>query len=95
MIESTKSIHIMTTFDLHIVTVTKALFEGEAVEFHCTGVEGDMTILAKHEPFITKLKEGVVRAVTAGGESREFKVSDGVLEVASNQVVVLCSTQHG
>lgn len=78
-------------FTLHIVTVAEALFEGAAAELHCTGTAGQLTVLAHHEPLITRLETCTVRVVTPSGETEEFPINGGVLEVADNKAVVLCS----
>lgn len=79
------------TFTLQIVTVSEPLFEGEAVELHCKGTEGQMVVLANHEPFITRIEKGTVKVVTPLKEQQEFTIVSGVLEVADNKAVVLCS----
>ncbi len=81
----------MKTLQLQVVTVAKALFEGEARQLHCRGVDGEMTILAHHEPLITHLVESTVRVTDADGEVHEYPIQSGILEVANNRAVVLCS----
>lgn len=78
------------SFTLQIVTVGSALFDGEALELHCRGAGGQMTILAHHEPLITKIEKGVVRVITKQKEET-FEIEGGVLEVADNKAVMLCS----
>lgn len=82
-----------STFQLQIVTVTNALFEGAAEELHCTGTGGQMTVLAHHEPFMTSIEPCTLR-VQADGKEHEFPISKGVLEVADNKAVVLCSSDE-
>lgn len=79
------------SFTLRIVTVAEALFEGSAAELHCAGSAGQMTVLAHHEPLITRLETCTVRVVTPSGKTEEFPINGGVLEVADNKAVVLCS----
>lgn len=83
-----------STFTLRVVTVTSALFDGEAEALHCRGVDGQLTVLARHEPLITRLEPGVLRVVAHGGEEQAFSVAEGVLEVADNKAVVLCSSDE-
>lgn len=85
----------MSSFNLQIVTVSEELFNGTAQELHCTGVEGEMTILAQHEPFITTLKTGALRVTDEDKEKHTFEITNGVLEVAHNRAVVLCSRSNG
>ncbi len=79
-------------FELKIVTVAEALFEGEAQELHCKGTAGDMVVLANHEPLITRIEKSTLKVRTADGEMKEFPIVSGVLEVAHNKAVVLCSS---
>jgi len=79
------------TFTLQVVTVTRALFEGEAIDLHCTGLDGEMSILPYHEPLITRLSKSTLYVRQNEKEQLEFKILDGIVEVANNKVVVLCS----
>ncbi len=79
------------TFELQIVTVTKALFEGDATELHCKSTAGAMVVLAHHEPLITRIEKSVMKVKTADEKIKEFPIESGVLEVANNKAVVLCS----
>ena len=79
------------SFSLQIVTVAKALFDEEALELHARGSDGQMTILAHHEPFMTRIERCTLRVLTTNGETKEFPIVSGVLEVADNKAVVLCS----
>lgn len=78
-------------FALQVTTVSDALFKGDALELHCRGVDGQLTVLAHHEPFITRLEAGEIRVVAADGAEHLFTINNGVLEVADNKAVVLCS----
>ncbi|PCI29109.1 hypothetical protein COB52_02850 [Candidatus Kaiserbacteria bacterium] len=79
---------------LEIVTVSKELFNGEADELHCLGEDGQLTVLSNHEPLVTTLKESTLRVAFNGDEEKEFKILNGVLEVAYNRAVVLCSSNE-
>ena len=78
------------TFRLQVVTVTESLFDGEAQSLELRGMDGDLTVLANHEPFMTRIEPCTIKVVTNDG-THEFPVANGVLEVASNRAVVLCS----
>jgi len=82
------------TFTLQIVTVTKALFDGEALELHCKGTDGDMVVLANHEPLVTNIEKSDLLVRTEDGKEEKFSIENGVLEVAFNKAVVLCSTNE-
>ena len=79
------------TFQLQIVTVGDALFDGDALELRCRGSAGQLAVLAHHQPLITRIEPSTLVVVTPE-ETKEFTISGGVLEVADNHAVVLCSS---
>lgn len=83
--------HMPKTFELQVVTVSATLFEGEARELHCKGADGELTVLAHHEPLITTLHPSTIRIVDSEGAQHEHTIAGGALEVANNRCVVLCS----
>ncbi len=56
------------------------------------GVMGELGILPRHAPLITRLKPGEVRAKLEGGEEESFYVSGGMLEIQPHVVTVLSDT---
>lgn len=71
-----------------VAEVHKNLFDGEAESLSATTTDGEVTILAHHEPFVATLKKGVVLVKTTTGEE-SFDVIGGVLEVSNNTVTVI------
>jgi len=80
------------TFSLRVVTVAESLFDGQATELHCRGSAGAMVVLANHEPLITRVEKSTLRVRTENDDFQEFPIEGGVLEVAGNKAVVLCSS---
>lgn len=76
------------TFKLTISKVNEQLFSGDALSVNVPGTEGEMTILANHEPLITILKNGVI-TVQTNIESKSFTIEKGLLETSNGQVTVL------
>ena len=76
------------TFHLTVSSVTETKFDDKAQSLHVPGVDGELEVLADHEPFITLLKAGTVTIKTEKDEEK-FAIEKGVLEVANNRVVVL------
>ena len=76
------------TFHLTVSSVTETKFDDQALSLHVPGVDGELEVLADHEPFITTLKAGTVTIKTEKDEEK-FAIEKGVLEVAHNRVVVL------
>ncbi len=51
--------------------------------------EGEMGILADHEPVMASLAQGLVSVDAVGGERIRFEVEGGCLQVLSNQVTLI------
>lgn len=77
------------TFHLTIAKVGETLFSGEAVSANLPGSEGELTVLAGHEAFVTTLKPGSIRIQTPDEALTVVAESEGVLEVSDNQVTVI------
>ncbi len=68
--------------------MNELLFTGEAISVTLPGTEGELTLLAHHEPLITLLKKGTI-TVRDGGDSKEFQIEKGLCETSHGQVTVL------
>lgn len=79
----------MITFHLIIARVDGPVFDADAQSVQVPGREGDMTILAHHEAFISPLKEGTITVTRADGELESFDITEGTLEVSGNAVSIL------
>ena len=78
------------TLHVTISSVAKQYFAGDAVQAIFPGSEGEMTVLANHEPLVTTLQKGEIIVRNAEGEDHTFPVSDGaVLEIANSRATVL------
>lgn len=74
---------------LTIAKVDEVLFKGEAASLSCKGASGDLTILPHHTALVTPLKRGDLKVIDSEGKEVIFFASDGVLEVANNEVIVI------
>ena len=50
----------MTTAELKVITPSKVVFTEEIYSITAPSVEGEITVLARHENFFTLLKEGLL-----------------------------------
>ena len=82
----------MATIRLEIVSAARELFSGDCEMVFAPGVMGELGILPRHTPLVTRLKPGEVRAKLEGGEEEAFYVSGGVLEIQPHVVTVLSDT---
>ena len=78
-----------------IASVGEQFYDDVAASILVPGSEGQMQILANHEPLITTLKEGVIvvepLAVESKQENKTFEITGGVLEVSNNHATILIS----
>lgn len=79
----------MKTFHLTISSVGETHFDGEAVSAILPGSDGEFTILAHHEPFVTTLDKGSIRVRLPEGETKNFANENGILEFSGNKAIVL------
>lgn len=77
------------TFHLIISSVGETHFDGEAISATLPGSDGELTVLAHHEPFVTALKSGAITVRLEKGETKKFETENGILEFSGNRAVVL------
>jgi F-type H+-transporting ATPase subunit epsilon len=82
----------MTTIRCDIVSAEAEIFHGEAEMIVATGELGELGIVPRHAPLITRLKPGKIVVTLPGGEKLDFAVSGGILEVQPQVVTVLADT---
>ena len=80
------------TVHVDIVSAEAAIFSGTATMVSASGVMGELGILPRHSPLLTKLKPGEVRVNRPDGEEEFYYVSGGMLEVQPHCITVLADT---
>ena len=73
-------------FKIEIVTPQKLYFSGEVVSVTAPGEKGQFQILKNHAPLLSSLKTGKVKLALADRTEQSFSISDGFLEVSSNNI---------
>ena len=73
-------------FDL--VSPERSLASFEATSVQIPGSEGDMTVMANHEPVLTTLRPGILSVSAASGVS-EYVITGGFAEVTAQGVTVI------
>lgn len=76
------------SFHFEITTPAGQEFAAEITQVSLPTVDGEITVLAHHEPLVSLLVPGELRIVT-NGEVRPYAIAGGVLEVQNNRAVVL------
>jgi len=82
----------MATLHVDVVSAEEQIFSGEAKFVALPGESGELGILPKHTPLITRIKPGAVRVELADGSEEFVFVAGGILEVQPNRVTVLADT---
>jgi F-type H+-transporting ATPase subunit epsilon len=72
-----------------VVSATAEVWSGEASMVVAKTTEGEIGILAGHEPTLGVLSAGEVRITTADGQKVTAKAEDGFLSVDNNVVTVV------
>lgn len=79
------------TMHVDIVSAEQQIFSGIAEMVFAPSVDGDVGVLPRHAPLLTKIRPGEVRVKTSEGEE-VFYVSSGILEIQPHCVTVLADT---
>ncbi len=77
------------SFAMEIVTPMGVSFQSNVTHVRLPGVEGYFGILFGHEPFITALKVGEIKADLESGETKYFAATGGIVEVLPEKISVL------
>ncbi len=82
----------MATIHVDVVSAEASIFSGEAKFVALPGEAGELGILPKHTPLITRIRPGAVRIERADGGEEFVFVAGGILEVQPGVVTVLADT---
>jgi F-type H+-transporting ATPase subunit epsilon len=82
----------MATMQVDIVSAEEEIFSGEAELVVAPAEMGEVGIMPRHTPLITRLKPGEIKLQTAGQDDQYYFISGGVLEVQPHVVTVLADT---
>ncbi|MBF6632254.1 MAG: F0F1 ATP synthase subunit epsilon [Comamonas sp.] len=82
----------MNTIHVDVVSAEESIFSGAARFVALPGEAGELGILPKHTPLISRIKPGSVRIELPDGTEEFIFVAGGILEVQPNAVTVLSDT---
>ena len=86
MATSTATLHV------DVVSAEASIYSGEAKFVALPGEAGELGILPRHTPLITRIRPGAVRIELADGSEELVFVAGGILEVQPGAVTVLADT---
>lgn len=82
----------MATMQVEIVSAEEEIFSGEAEMVIAPAEMGDIGIMPRHTPLITRLRPGEVKLQAEGQDDQFYFVSGGIIEVQPHIVTVLADT---
>jgi len=80
------------TLHVDIVSAEGNIFSGLAEMVFIPAVMGEMGILPRHSPLLTRFNAGEVRVKLPGGGEDDFFVSGGIVEIQPHIVTLLADT---
>jgi len=80
------------TMHVDIVSAEVEIYSGTITELYAPAEMGEVGIMPRHAPLLTKMKPGEVRIVDQQGEEQSFFVNGGILEVQPHVVTILSDT---
>lgn len=78
-------------FKIEIIASDHPFYQGECEMLIFPGIDGEYGILANHQAMVTCLKAGEMRFL-ADGEWLYAAVSDGIIDITPDKVVILADT---
>ncbi|MCE5236601.1 MAG: ATP synthase F1 subunit epsilon [Eubacteriales bacterium] len=85
------------TFRLSVITPEREFFSGDAESLTVETIDGQICVLANHEPLVTALNVGVLKIVKRGGEVLRATHTEGFMQVNRDSVTLLaqaCEWPH-
>ena len=79
----------MAALEVELVAADRPIWSGEAAMVVAPAADGEIGILAGHQPLLSVLRPGVVRVHGNAGEVLEARIEAGFLSVDADQVTVV------
>ncbi len=76
---------------ISILSPEKQIFNGEITSVTVPGITGQFEMLKNHAPIVAALGKGSVKIVKQDGETLQFEVQGGFVEMLNNEVSLLVS----
>jgi F-type H+-transporting ATPase subunit epsilon len=80
------------TTHLDIVSAEALIYSGSATKVVLPAETGEICVLARHAPLLTRLRPGLVRLANEFEVEQTFFISSGFVEVQPHMVTVLADT---
>lgn len=76
-------------FPLQIISPSAVVIDTDVAMVEVPGVEGDFGVLAKHAPFFSMIRPGVIRVTLADGQSMSYFAAAGYADVSPTGTTIL------
>lgn len=80
------------TMHVDIVSAETEIFSGTVTRVFAPAEMGEVGIMPRHTPLLSRLKPGEIRVYDQGGEEHSFFVNGGILEIQPHVVTILSDT---
>lgn len=78
----------MASLEVNVVAADREVWAGEAKRVIARTLDGEIGILAGHEPVLGVVADGEARILTTGEETIRVKADGGFLSVENNRVII-------
>ena len=79
----------MANIHAQLISPDRIIFDGEIRSVVIPGIEGDMTVMAGHQPVMTMLYPGIIFAIDAEGKARRAFIQGGFAEITNTNITIL------
>ena len=80
------------TMHIDIVSAETEIFSGTVTQVFAPAEMGEVGIMPRHAPLLSKLKAGEIRVFDQDGEEHSFFVNGGIIEIQPHVVTSLSDT---
>jgi len=81
--------------EVNIVAPDRVLWSGMASRVIAPTVEGEIGLLAGHEPVLSVLRPGEIRVQVEGGEDKSLHVDGGFISFDHDSITIVADTVEG
>ncbi|WP_185871602.1 FoF1 ATP synthase subunit delta/epsilon [Blattabacterium cuenoti] len=75
--------------EIKIFRYYKIFYQGSVISVIAPGYQGYFQILKNHAPFISILKNGILKLELKKDKKKEIKIEGGILRVNKNMVIII------
>ncbi len=79
-------------FNVHLLSADKTFYEGKCVSLILPSLDGQLGIMAHHSSMVAAVVPGLLQCRLSDGSTLEAVVSNGLVRVANNDVLLLADT---